>query len=79
MHAAPLHATGSASSRGHSPPPCICTREYRPVCDTLTGKTYSNACTARCSSIMSVRLVPGECSSKCVLSLICLTLHWLVA
>lgn len=45
------------------PRPEICTREYVPVCATLTDstkKTYGNACEA-CADKQAVSHVPGAC------------------
>jgi hypothetical protein len=42
--------------------PCICTREYKPVCGRTPGGaalTYSNACMARCAGAAVVR--SGRC------------------
>jgi len=40
--------------------PCVCSREYRPVCG-VNGNTYGNACMARCANIR-VKF-KGKCSS----------------
>jgi hypothetical protein len=44
------------------PPPeeCICTQEFNPVCSERTGKTYGNACLAKCAKD-DCCLIPGEC------------------
>ena len=37
---------------------CMCTQQYDPVCG-CDGKTYGNACMARCAGVKS--WTPGEC------------------
>jgi len=44
----------------HNPRPHICTMIYAPVCDPVTGKTYSNACVA-CSHKEVIFYRPGKC------------------
>lgn len=47
------------------PRPEMCTRDYRPVCGTLSSnkhKTYSNGCTA-CSDSNVVWAIEGECTN----------------
>ncbi|KAG2435455.1 hypothetical protein HYH02_011955 [Chlamydomonas schloesseri] len=39
---------------------CICPYLYDPVCDIKTGKTYSNACFAKCAGVDAVKA--GACS-----------------
>ena len=46
----------------HASPPtplCQCTREWKPVCDTSSRVTYTNACMASCEGIT---FVPGHCN-----------------
>ncbi|MDB5202260.1 MAG: hypothetical protein JWQ27_1669 [Ferruginibacter sp.] len=38
---------------------CMCTQQYQPVCG-CDGKTYGNACMARCAGVKS--WTEGECS-----------------
>lgn len=46
--------------------PCICTREYIPVC--YKGQNYGNPCEARCAGARDSELVHGQCKnfSSCV-------------
>ena len=40
---------------------CMCTQQYDPVCG-CDGKTYGNACVARCAGVKS--WTKGECPTK---------------
>jgi len=40
---------------------CVCTREFRQVC--FNGKTYSNACLARCEGATDATIKPGACAA----------------
>jgi hypothetical protein len=40
---------------------CMCTQQYDPVCG-CDGKTYGNACIARCAGVKSS--TKGECPTK---------------
>ena len=53
-----------------NPRPQMCTREYAPVCATLsngTQQTYATACTS-CSDTSVISYVDGECSMNTGLS-----------
>lgn len=46
--------------------PCICTREYSPVC--YNGRNFGNKCEAICAGARDHEVIPGLCdgSSACV-------------
>lgn len=44
-----------------TPEPCICAKEFAPVCDTATGTTYGNHCEAKCDNVAPENLVEGAC------------------
>lgn len=53
--ASQVHGTGSRQLLQNG---CVCTAMFDPVCGT-NGKTYSNACQAKCSNVTVAS--PGAC------------------
>ena len=56
------YSLAGCCGNGNDPEPCICTKEYRPVC--CEGTTYSNSCVAGCSGCEGG--VKGECPTPCL-------------
>ncbi len=54
----PSASTVDTTCRTHPQPDCACIQVYEPVCG-CDGRTYGNACLARCAGIR--QWTPGEC------------------